>query len=97
MDCHTLCEAVSERSRKQIGPKEKKTEHRSEATEEVTGQAKSVLKQKASVKEASNTELQSPLAEGWKPTVPPTGCDYGSLKPVTQLRIRWGEAVTSQA
>lgn len=49
------------------------------------------------MKEASDTELQSSLAEGWKPTVPPTGCDYGSLKPVTQLRFRWGEAVTSQA
>lgn len=63
----------------------------------MTEQAKSVEKQKASVKEASDTELQSPLAEGWKCTVPPTGCDYGSLKPVTQLRFRWGEAVTSQA
>lgn len=45
---------------------------------------------RANMRKASNTELQPPLAEEWRPTVPPTGCDHSSFKPVTQLRFGWG-------
>lgn len=62
VDCLTLREAAREKSGEQTDPKERKTERGSEVTEEVTGLAKSMEKEKGKCERSK--QHRAPVTRG---------------------------------